>query len=92
MKAGSRPFRRILKAVLGWTFIALGVAGLFLPVLQGGLFLCIGVWLLSMASARVRLWRIRFGRRHPVFRRHYEAMRVWMRARTARFRKRESRA
>lgn len=32
---------------LGWGFILLGIAGLFLPVLQGILFLLIGLLILS---------------------------------------------
>ncbi|MCI0488464.1 MAG: hypothetical protein L0229_17895 [Blastocatellia bacterium] len=35
---------------LGWSFILLGIAGLFLPVLQGILFLLIGLSLLSTVS------------------------------------------
>ena len=31
----------------GWAFIALGVAGLFLPFLQGVLFLLVGLTILS---------------------------------------------
>ncbi|MBI10071.1 MAG: hypothetical protein CMM55_11140 [Rhodospirillaceae bacterium] len=34
----------------GWIFIVLGVLGLFLPILQGILFLTIGGMLLSMES------------------------------------------
>ena len=34
----------------GWIFIVLGVLGLFLPILQGILFLAIGGMLLSMES------------------------------------------
>jgi len=33
--------------ILGWLFIVLGILGLFLPILQGILFLCIGVLLLA---------------------------------------------
>lgn len=33
--------------VLGWACILLGIAGLFLPVLQGVLFLLIGLFILS---------------------------------------------
>jgi uncharacterized membrane protein YbaN (DUF454 family) len=32
---------------LGWVFILLGIAGLFLPILQGILFLLIGLVILS---------------------------------------------
>ena len=38
---------RILRPLLGWLFIFLGVIGLFLPLLQGVLFLVIGLTLLS---------------------------------------------
>ena len=53
---------------LGWIFILLGIAGLFLPVLQGVLFLCIGLILLSRRSKRVRWLIMRAGRRWPKFR------------------------
>ena len=39
--------KRILILAVGWAFILLGIAGLFLPVLQGILFLLIGLIILS---------------------------------------------
>ncbi len=42
-----RTFKRALVLILGWAFILLGIAGLFLPVLQGILFLLIGLFILS---------------------------------------------
>ncbi len=39
--------RRFAFLLLGWAFILLGVVGLFLPVLQGILFLLIGLVILS---------------------------------------------
>ncbi len=39
--------KRALVLVTGWTFILLGIVGLFLPVLQGILFLLIGLVILS---------------------------------------------
>jgi uncharacterized membrane protein YbaN (DUF454 family) len=39
--------KRVAVLALGWTFILLGLAGLFLPVLQGVLFLFIGLIILS---------------------------------------------
>jgi uncharacterized membrane protein YbaN (DUF454 family) len=39
--------KRILLLAVGWMFILLGIAGLFLPVLQGVLFLFIGLIILS---------------------------------------------
>jgi uncharacterized membrane protein YbaN (DUF454 family) len=39
--------KRWLILIAGWGFVVLGIAGLFLPVLQGILFLLIGLVLLS---------------------------------------------
>lgn len=39
--------KRIMVLIVGWAFILLGIAGLFLPVLQGILFLLIGLVILS---------------------------------------------
>ncbi len=39
--------KRALVLALGWGFILLGIVGLFLPVLQGILFLLIGLIILS---------------------------------------------
>jgi uncharacterized membrane protein YbaN (DUF454 family) len=39
--------KRILLLIIGWGFILLGVVGLFLPILQGMLFLFIGLIILS---------------------------------------------
>ena len=40
-------FKRAAVLVLGWAFVLLGIVGLFLPVLQGVLFILIGLFLLS---------------------------------------------
>lgn len=42
---------RLGKVTLGWGFLVLGVLGLFLPVLQGVLFLAIGLVILSTEQA-----------------------------------------
>jgi uncharacterized protein len=42
-----KRFKRWLVIISGWSFVALGVAGLFLPILQGVLFLLIGLTILS---------------------------------------------
>ncbi len=39
--------KRILTLIAGWSFIVLGIAGLFLPILQGVLFLLVGLIILS---------------------------------------------
>lgn len=40
--------KRYIIIGLGWFFIILGIAGLFLPVVQGVLFLLLGLYLLSL--------------------------------------------
>ncbi len=43
-----RPdFRRIARLIGGWALLLLGVVGLFLPILQGWLFLLAGLLILS---------------------------------------------
>lgn len=39
--------KRILVLIVGWAFIVLGILGLFLPILQGVLFLLVGLIILS---------------------------------------------
>jgi uncharacterized membrane protein YbaN (DUF454 family) len=46
--------KRIVKITLGIFLILLGIVGLFLPILQGILFLLLGTLLLSSESKRVR--------------------------------------
>lgn len=43
----NRRIKRVLVLVLGWTFILVGIAGLFLPVIQGIVCLVIGLMILS---------------------------------------------
>ncbi|MEK7505693.1 MAG: PGPGW domain-containing protein [Patescibacteria group bacterium] len=54
--------KRILLDGIGWLFIALGVIGIFLPFLQGFLFLAIGFYFLSLHSvwAHGKLHILRF--------------------------------
>lgn len=49
-----KRFNRWLVIISGWSFVALGVAGLILPILQGVLFLLIGLTLLSTEYAWAR--------------------------------------
>jgi len=47
-------FLSFSKLLLGWFLVILGIAGLFLPFLQGILFLFLGVTILSAESKWVR--------------------------------------
>lgn len=49
----------VLRHAVGWLFIVLGILGCFLPILQGILFLAIGVFLLAdyvPFFGRIRDW------------------------------------
>lgn len=56
---------RILKLTLGWALVLLGIVGLFLPILQGVLFLALGFALLSAESQWVRQKSELFMSRYP---------------------------
>jgi len=58
-------WKRLLILISGWFFIFLGILGLFLPILQGILFLAIGSYLLSLESPWVRKKLLQFRRRYP---------------------------
>jgi hypothetical protein len=58
-------WKRLLILISGWFFIVLGILGLFLPILQGILFLAIGSYLLSLESPWVRQKMLQFQRRYP---------------------------
>jgi uncharacterized protein len=65
-----------IRLVVGWTFIVLGVAGLFLPLLQGILFLIVGLLILAPENAWARSVLARLKQRFPtVARRSTNAMR-----------------
>ena len=57
--------KRIAIEITGWTFILLGIVGLFLPVLQGILFLLIGLFILSTQYAWARRLLDRIRERFP---------------------------
>lgn len=52
---------------IGWFFIVLGIAGLFLPVLQGILFLLIGLLILSSEYVWAHRILSRIRERFPKF-------------------------
>ena len=60
--------KRILKILLGILLILRGLIGLFLPILQGILFLLLGTLILSSESERVRrlmaLIRLRYPKQY----------------------------
>lgn len=57
--------KRISLQLAGWGFIILGILGLFLPILQGILFLLVGLYLLSNTSPRAARMLVRLKARFP---------------------------
>ena len=65
--------KRKLMMAGGWIFLVLGVLGLFLPILQGILFLCVGLILLAKSQPRFRLLKMRLKKRYPKYAATFEA-------------------
>ncbi|MBI4183747.1 MAG: hypothetical protein HY521_07095 [Proteobacteria bacterium] len=66
MRGNGRPtLRRWLRRGAGWGFVVVGLAGLVLPVLQGVLFLGVGLYLLADDSPWARRAIARLRRRFP---------------------------
>ncbi len=65
--------KRKLLVVGGWVFLVLGILGLFLPILQGILFLLVGLILLARAQPRFRLLKMRLKRRYPKYAAAFQA-------------------
>jgi uncharacterized membrane protein YbaN (DUF454 family) len=55
----------LLRHILGWSLLLLGVVGLFLPILQGVLFLAMGAALLSPDIPLFHRMLVSLERRYP---------------------------
>ena len=71
-----RYTKSLIVRVLGWAFIMLGVIGLFLPILQGILFLAIGMVLLSRESPWIGNKLVLLEKRYPKYGRHLRGARI----------------
>jgi len=60
-------FARVAGIIVGWAFVVLGIVGLFLPILQGILFLVIGLLILSREYSWARNLISYFRKRFPKF-------------------------
>lgn len=61
----TKQIRRVVVLAIGWTLIAIGVVGLFVPILQGVLFIMLGLYVLSRESRLARHWLARLKQRYP---------------------------
>jgi len=57
--------KRLLRLILGIAFLALGVVGLFVPILQGVLFIIAGLVILAPESILIQRMIHRMERNHP---------------------------
>ena len=64
--------KRLSLQLAGWGFIFLGILGLFLPVLQGILFLLVGLYLLSSTSPWAAKLLVKLKERFPRINRKFE--------------------
>ncbi|MDD5258782.1 MAG: YfhO family protein [bacterium] len=65
-------YRKILFNMAGWLFILFGILGLFLPVLQGLLFLLVGLFLLAKENPWAGQMFNRLKERYPRAYQHFE--------------------
>lgn len=76
--------KKISILIIGWLFIFLGIIGLFLPFLQGILFILIGLAILSSRSEMIKSLLKKFEAKYP---NQYEKLKNWRERLTSRFSK-----
>ena len=74
----SQDLKRKLYLIAGLIFLVLGILGMFLPFLQGFLFLFVALVLLSRGSTRVQQWRQRFHERYPKWGERVDKAEDWL--------------
>ncbi len=79
-----RQIKRMVVLVIGWLLIAFGVVGLFLPILQGVLFIMLGLLVLSGESETAHRWLQRGRQRYPKIDAKLKHWGMWWRRRFGR--------
>ena len=67
-------FKELGMVIVGWFFVVLGIIGLFLPFLQGILFIIIGLSILSSRSELVKRFLKHLEERYP---QHHKKVEIW---------------
>jgi uncharacterized membrane protein YbaN (DUF454 family) len=66
--------KKIGLLIIGWLFVVLGIIGLFLPILQGILFILIGLAILSTRSEIIKRFLKNLEERYPHYHKQVE---IW---------------
>jgi uncharacterized membrane protein YbaN (DUF454 family) len=69
-----KALKNVVVLIIGWIFIGLGILGLFLPILQGVLFILIGLGILSSRSKLIKRFLKHLEERYP---HHHERVEIW---------------
>jgi uncharacterized membrane protein YbaN (DUF454 family) len=86
------PLVRVLRNIGGVLLVLLGVLGLFLPILQGILFLVLGLALIDVPQKqKAHRWLMRYGWYRWLAKKHHAAWRAWKRRRQRRRAQKRSR-
>ena len=67
-------FKKFGILIVGWFFIGLGIVGLFLPILQGILFIMIGLAILSSRSELIKRFLKHLEERYP---QQHKKVEIW---------------
>ena len=65
-------YLRVILIFIGTVFLVFGIIGLFLPVLQGILFIVIGIYILSLTSLTFKNWADHHMGKYPRVKHHYD--------------------
>jgi len=65
------PYLKVILIFLGMSFLVLGFIGLFLPILQGILFIIVGIYILSLTSSSFKRWTEHHIGKYPRIQHHY---------------------
>ncbi len=79
--------KKIGMLIVGWSFVVLGIIGLFLPILQGMLFIIVGLSILSSRSERIRRLFKYLEERYP---QHHKKVEIWKEKVTRWFKRNEN--
>ena len=80
--------KRKLYLIGAFFFFVIGILGLFLPILQGALFLFVSLILFSKGSARGRALRRKFVKRYPQWGAKLNGAEKWLHMLPGRIKKR----